>query len=166
MNWQRETVLPLLLLLSLAGNLFAAGLLLGSNKPAALPPATGNLQQTTGETTTGETVQQGWQHSPLMHTLHQQEREQLRQRMHNLHAAQQQIRQILQNATWDPQSLEQALAHLRRQTTAAQEEWHQLLLTSAARLPSSERAQLANWSMRPGMGRGRGMGRHTPDSPP
>ncbi|MBF0184635.1 MAG: periplasmic heavy metal sensor [Magnetococcales bacterium] len=161
MNGIRPYLLPIVLLISLSANLFTLSLWL--SRPAA-QPATPPFTPTQSQPMGNRAMHQAWLHSEQLRPVWQKREASIRQHMQSLHTAQQQVRQLLQAETWEANRLEQALAELRLQMTAAQTEWHQLLLESAALLPAPQRAQLAMPALRFGMGRG--MGRHAPERAP
>jgi uncharacterized membrane protein len=147
MMWDRQRLVLIILFVSLAINLFLAGLVVARRTELSTTPAT-HLMAGSGVLNT-ELV-----HRPEVVAAWKRRESSVHVSRHELHAAQQRVKEILDADQWDADALSSALAELRQQVGVAQEAWHQILLEAAAVLPADQRMQLT--VLAPGMGRAGG----------
>ncbi len=150
MMWDRQRLLLVVLFVSLAINLFLAGVVVARRTELASTP--GSHFMAGAGMFNAEVAQR-----PEVVVVWKRRETFVRSSMHELHAAQQQVKETLNADQWDANALSMALAELRQRVGVAQESWHQVLLEMAAELPAEQRMQLA--LSVPGMGRGVGRGR-------
>ncbi|MEO5334345.1 MAG: periplasmic heavy metal sensor [Magnetococcus sp. YQC-5] len=152
----RERLVLVILLVSLAINLFLSGLVVAwwmeDYKRTAPSSVQGNhFMAGFGMLNTDVA------HRPEVVAVWNRRESSVRSSMRALRAAQQRVRETLQADPWDADSLSKALAELRQRIGVSQDLWHQVLLETAAELSPEQRVQLALFV--PGMGRGVGRGK-------
>ncbi|NGZ29418.1 MAG: periplasmic heavy metal sensor [Magnetococcales bacterium] len=151
MNPDNQKRLIWILFISLATNLFLAGLLAGKYWTPAPPPPMSSLEggmmgRGMGKGAMPFMSEQAW-------AKHGQE---IHESMLGVKLARNKVADQLSNPQWDEKEVQRALAQLRESSQQVQTLWHQALVETAAQLPPESRATL----LQPNHGhQGRGMGR-------
>jgi uncharacterized membrane protein len=124
------------LVLSLAGNLFVAGLVAGGRLGRDEPPQ-GSLIDRAVSRFSQDLPPEGKQAVRAAFVAH---RTQIMDQIHKLRDARRTVSKLIQAPTIDKAALEQSLAHLRDETAAAQNIFHQVLEEATLAMPASVRA--------------------------
>ena len=124
------------LLLSLAGNLFVAGLVVGGRLAEEEPPL-GSLIDRAVSRFSQNLPPDGQEAVRAAFVAHQA---QIEDQIHRLRVARRTVSKLIQAPVIDKAALEQALAHLRDETAATQNVFHQALVEATIAMPASARA--------------------------
>ena len=124
------------LVLSLAANLFVAGLVAGGRFAEDEPPR-GSLIDRAISRFSQNLPPDGQQAVRAAFVAHQA---QILDEVHKLREARRTVSKLIQAPTIDKAALEQALAHLRDETAATQNVFHQALVDATVAMPAGVRA--------------------------
>ncbi len=123
------------LVLSLATNLFVAGLVAGGKLAEDEPPQ-GSLIDRAVSRLSQNLPPEGLQ---AVRSAVNARKAQLLDQVHKLREARRSVSKLIQAPTLDKAALEQALAHLRDETSATQNVFHQAIVDAAVAMPPGVR---------------------------
>ncbi len=124
------------LVLSLAGNLFVAGLVVGGRLAEGERPPQGSLIDRAISRFSQNLPPDGQQAVRAAFMAHQA---QIMDQVHQLRDARRSVSKLIKAPKLDRGALEQALAHLRDETAATQNVFHQVLVEAAVAMPAGIR---------------------------
>lgn len=124
------------LVLSLAGNLFVAGMVAGGRLAEGEAPH-GSLIDRAISRFSQNLPPDGQQAVRAAFVAHQT---QIMDQVHKLREARRAVSKLIQAPSIDRTALEAALAHLRDETAATQNLFHQVLVEATVAMPASDRA--------------------------